>query len=54
MCIRCNTASARGPAGLCSACAIETRMEVRRGLSELAGYLAAWAAFDDWLRLRTG
>lgn len=54
MCIRCSTASAHGPAGLCSSCAIETRIEIRRGLSELASYLAAWAAFDDWLRLRTG
>jgi hypothetical protein len=51
MCIRCNTASAQSPAGLCSACTIETRIEIRRGLSQLTDYLACWAAFDDWLRL---
>lgn len=54
MCIRCRIAHTREPAGLCSACAIDTRCEIRRGLSELNDYLAFWAAFDDWLRGRGG
>ncbi len=54
MCVRCKTACAQEPSDLCSLCAIETRLEIRRGLSDLASYLAAWAAFDDWIRVREG
>jgi hypothetical protein len=27
---------------------ISIKVEVARGLTQLAGYLRAWAAFDDW------
>jgi hypothetical protein len=27
---------------------ISIKVEVARGLTELAGYLAAWAAFNEW------
>jgi hypothetical protein len=54
MCIRCHTAHSPGTSGLCSVCAIETRREIRRGMFELTSYLAAWAAFDDWLRRSSG
>jgi hypothetical protein len=27
---------------------ISVKVEVARGLTQLAGYLRAWAAFDEW------
>jgi hypothetical protein len=27
---------------------ISIKVEVARGLTQLAGYLAAWAAFSEW------
>jgi hypothetical protein len=50
MCIRCNNADASEPLGLCPVCAVQTRLEFGRGLRRLGDYLAAWAAFDAWLR----
>jgi hypothetical protein len=50
-CIRCGMASAAEPLGLCAACVVKTRIECVAGLRRLGEYLAAWAAFDDWLRL---
>jgi hypothetical protein len=29
---------------------VQTRLEFGRGLRRLSEYLAAWAAFDEWLR----
>jgi rRNA maturation endonuclease Nob1 len=52
MCIRCRRTSAPEPLGFCAACAMHTRVEVVDGLKRLARYLAAWAAFDEWLRAR--
>lgn len=52
MCIRCRQAEAPQPLGLCAPCAMHTRIEIAEGLRRLAGYLAAWAAFEDWLRER--
>ena len=50
MCIRCRQAEAPEPLGLCATCAMHTRIEIVEGLKRLAGYLAAWAAFEEWLR----
>ncbi len=50
MCIRCHAAKAPEPLGLCAACAMHTRIEIIEGLKRLSLYLAAWAAFDEWLR----
>ena len=50
MCIRCRDIEAPEPLGLCAACTVQTRLEITEGLRRLAGYLAAWAAFDEWLR----
>lgn len=52
MCIRCRQVDAPEPLGLCAACAAQTRLEMSDGLRRLASYLAAWAAFDDWLRAK--
>jgi hypothetical protein len=54
MCIRCQEAEAPGSLGLCAACAINTRVEVTDGLKRLTSYLVAWAAFEEWLRGRSG
>jgi hypothetical protein len=51
-CIRCNDASAPEPLGLCTPCAMHTRLEVVAGLRRLHNYLDAWANFDAWLRRR--
>jgi hypothetical protein len=29
---------------------ISIKVEVARGLTQLSGYLAAWAAFGEWCR----
>jgi hypothetical protein len=52
MCIRCGEADAIGELGLCESCAIPTCIEYLTGLERLEGYLAAWAAFEDWLEQR--
>jgi hypothetical protein len=52
MCIRCHQIDAPEPLGLCAACTVQTRLEFAEGLRRLTRYLAAWAAFDDWLRDR--
>ena len=54
MCIRCRQTDASGPLELCSACTVRTRIEVSSGLRRLASYLASWAAFEEWCRLRDG
>jgi hypothetical protein len=50
VCVRCRAREAPEPLGLCTACALNTRIEITLGMQRLSGYLAAWAAFDDWLR----
>ena len=50
MCIRCQNHEAPEPLGLCPVCSVQTRLEFGRGLRRLSEYLAAWAAFDAWLR----
>ena len=32
----------------CPICVISIKVEVARGLTQLAGYLGAWAAFGEW------
>jgi hypothetical protein len=49
MCVRCHEVDAPGPLGLCAACTIQTRLEIAEGTRRLEEYLAAWAAFEDWL-----
>jgi hypothetical protein len=51
-CIRCTTAKAPEPLGLCTTCVVQTRIELASGIRRLGEYLAAWAAFDDWCRSR--
>ena len=51
-CIRCRSAEAPHPLGYCPACAVHTQIEVAGGLRQVAAYLAAWAAFEDWLRMQ--
>jgi hypothetical protein len=50
MCIQCQAGEAPEPLGLCAACALQVRLECSAGLRRLGLYLAAWAAFDDWLQ----
>lgn len=50
MCIRCRSAEAPEPLGLCAACVMHTRVEIVDGLKRFSRYLAAWAAFEQWLR----
>jgi hypothetical protein len=49
MCIRCQTTNAPDPLGLCTVCAVQTRMELSAGFRRLQRYLSAWAAFEAWL-----
>ena len=49
-CVRCREAEVSGPSSLCAACDDETSEECSKGLLRLGRYLAAWAAFDEWLR----
>jgi hypothetical protein len=49
MCCRCGEHPARSAEEpFCPVCVISIKVEVARGLTQLAGYLGAWAAFDDW------
>ena len=54
LCSRCGTAPVTEPLGLCGPCVVNVRVECVAGLRRLGEYLAAWAAFDDWLRLHRG
>jgi hypothetical protein len=51
-CIRCGNEEPHDATGYCTPCAIQARMEVLSGMRRFGEYLAAWAAFDDWLRAR--
>ena len=49
MCCRCGDHPARSAEEpFCPICVISVKVEVARGLTQLAGYLRAWAAFDEW------
>lgn len=50
MCIRCQQREAPQALDYCASCGLEARLEVARGLRELADYLGVWPSFDDWLR----
>jgi len=52
MCIRCRQAEAPQPLDYCAACSLHARDEVSSGMRMLEQYLAAWAAFEAWQRLR--
>jgi hypothetical protein len=53
MCIRCGEIEVSHELGMCERCAIATCVEYLNGLERIQRYLAAWAAFDDWLRKRS-
>jgi hypothetical protein len=49
MCVRCGDHPTRSPGEVfCPICVISIKVEVARGLTQLASYLRGWAAFDDW------
>ena len=49
MCCRCGDHPARSAEEpFCPICVISIKVEVARGLTQLSGYLSAWAAFGDW------
>jgi hypothetical protein len=52
MCSRCKLTVPTGADAYCSACAIDLRLESRRGLEQLDCYLGVWADFDDWITNR--
>lgn len=52
MCIRCREVPVESELGLCERCAIPTCAEYLNGLDRLERYLAAWAAFEEWLERR--
>jgi hypothetical protein len=53
MCCRCGDHPARSAEEpFCPICVISIKVEVARGLTQLAGYLNAWAAFGDWCNQR--
>lgn len=51
-CVRCREKDVSGPLSLCPDCAAVTKEECSSGLIRLGQYLAAWAAFEEWLRRR--
>jgi ribosomal protein L37E len=53
-CIRCGNDEAHDEQSYCPQCAIASRVEVLSGMRRLGDYLAAWAAFDEWLRAHHG
>ena len=49
MCARCGEHPIRSPdEEFCPICVISIKVEVARGMQQLAQYLSAWAAFSDW------
>ena len=48
MCIRCGTCETSIDRPYCIQCTFAVRAEVEDGLRRFAGYLGAWAAFDEW------
>lgn len=54
ICIRCGFAPASGPDDCCPRCERALGRDFARGLTRLEGYLASFAAFDEWLRTKGG
>jgi hypothetical protein len=49
MCRRCGDHPTHSPdEEFCPICVISIKVEVARGMQQLAEYLRAWAAFSDW------
>jgi len=49
MCARCGEHPVSSPdESFCAICVISIKVEVARGMQQLAEYLRAWAAFSDW------
>jgi hypothetical protein len=48
MCIRCGEHETLADRPYCIHCTFAVRAEVEVGLRQMAEYLRAWAAFDDW------
>lgn len=49
MCARCGDHPTRSPdEEFCPICVISIKVEVARGMQQLAEYLRGWAAFSDW------
>lgn len=49
MCARCGEHPTRSPGEeFCPICVISIKVEVARGLQQLARYLEGWAAFSEW------
>ena len=48
MCICCRKNPTPRGRPYCPPCTIALREEIEDGLRRLAGYLAAWAAFQEW------
>jgi hypothetical protein len=51
-CVRCREKEVSGSLSLCADCTVATKDECSSGLIRLGQYLAAWAAFEEWLRRR--
>jgi len=47
-CILCDDAPGVDEHGYCLFCHLAVKAEVREGLRQLTGYVAAWAEFADW------
>jgi hypothetical protein len=52
MCACCGEVEVYPPLEFCAMCDARLRIEVADGLYRLGRYLAAWAAFQDWLEER--
>ncbi len=49
MCTRCGDHPTRSDEEeFCPICVISIKVEVARGMQQLAEYLRGWAAFSDW------
>ena len=49
MCARCGDHPTRSPGEeFCPICVISIKVEVARGMQQLAEYLRGWAEFSDW------
>ncbi len=53
MCARCDEHPVRSEEErFCPICIISIKIEVARGLTQIASYLSAWAAYEDWCLAR--
>jgi hypothetical protein len=49
MCTNCGLTIPSGVQGICHACAMALRAEIRRGLRAIEAHLGGWSAFECWL-----